>query len=134
MTEKPLLTYLPCLFVLFLWVLLCICLSFSALTSLPSHITHAICFSFMVSLKAAGVLCVPRSTSLFLSLCSYLKHTASILVLKQNPLWGHLKAMSFSDQLPWRGVKLRHNCTKLDRVSPWMGLGSTTYQGSAFAL
>lgn len=35
MTEKPLLTYLPCLFVLFLWVLLRICLSFSALTSLP---------------------------------------------------------------------------------------------------
>lgn len=69
--KNPLLPYLPCLFVLFLWVLLCVCLSFSALTSLPSHIAGVICFSFVASLRAAGALPVPSSASPFPCLCSH---------------------------------------------------------------
>lgn len=57
------------------------CLSFSALTSLPSHTTHAICFSSVASLKAAGVLCVPSSTSPFLPCAPTLKHRISICIL-----------------------------------------------------
>lgn len=38
--------------------------------------------------------------------------------------------------LLWGGVKLRHSCTKLEleEMSPWMGLGISLKQGSAFAL
>lgn len=76
---------------------------------------------------------VPSSTSPS-SPCAPTLKPVSILVLKWNSLQGHFKAMSFSDQLLWRGVKLRHSCTKLEGMSPWMGLGTTTKQSSAFAL
>lgn len=125
MAEKPLLTYLPWLFVLFLWVLLGACLSVSAP---PPH-----SWRDLLLLGGFPKGCLPLAARPSPPSAPTPQHTIEVLALlsrSETLSSGIFKSrVLLRSGLLWGGAELR-----LEGMSPRMGLGASPKQGSAFAL